>query len=105
LKYWKLAGTWLEEERAEYRLTRSLLQAGEWAAAVRSARRCIAVCEGNNAPEFELFFGHAVLALALRAAADAEGFTAARQRALQMYERVAPDERAWCKAELAELDR
>ena len=27
-QYWKQAGTWLEEERAEYRLTRSLLQAG-----------------------------------------------------------------------------
>ena len=104
LKYWKLAGTWLEEERAEYRLTRSLLQAGESAAAVSSARRCIAVCEGHSAPDIELFFGYAVLALALRAAGDADGFTAGRQRALQIYERVAPDERVWCKAELAELD-
>ena len=104
LKYWKLAGTWLEEERAEYRLTRSLLRAGESATAVSSARRCIAVCEGNSAPTVELFFGYAVLALALRAAGDADGFTAGRQRALEMYERVAPDERAWCKAELAELD-
>lgn len=26
LQYWKLAGTWLEEQRAEYRLARSLLQ-------------------------------------------------------------------------------
>jgi tetratricopeptide (TPR) repeat protein len=105
LQYWKLAGTWLEQERAEYRLTRSLLQAGAAAAAVRSARRCVAVCEDNNAPEFELFFGHAVLALALRAAGDADGFTAARWHALEMYERVATDERPWCKAELAELDR
>ena len=104
LKYWKLAGTWLEEERAEYRLTRSLLQAGESAAAVGSARRCVAVCEANSAPDIELFYAHAVLALALRAAGDADGFTTARQRALQIYERVAPDERAWCKAELAELD-
>ena len=29
LRYWRLAGTWLEEERAEYRLARSLLQAGD----------------------------------------------------------------------------
>ena len=104
LKYWKLAGTWLEEERAEYRLTRSLLQAGESAAAVSSSRRCIAVCEGNSAPDIELFFGYAVLALALRAAGDADGFTAGRQRALQIYARVAPDERVWCKTELAELE-
>jgi hypothetical protein len=37
LQYWKQAGTWLEEERAEYRLARSRLQAGETAAAVQSA--------------------------------------------------------------------
>jgi O-acetyl-ADP-ribose deacetylase (regulator of RNase III) len=33
LKYWKMAGTWLEEERAEYRLAKSLQQAGDHAAA------------------------------------------------------------------------
>ena len=35
LKYWKQAGTWLEEERAEYRLARSLLQAGEYGSSRR----------------------------------------------------------------------
>src|SRR5437762_335113 len=30
LAYWKLAGTWLEEERAEYQLARCLLRAGEF---------------------------------------------------------------------------
>jgi hypothetical protein len=103
LKYWKQAGTWLEEERAEYRLTRSLLQAGEANSAVESARRCIAVCAANNAPAFEQFFGHAALALALRAAGDGEGFNASRAQALRLFELVAPDEQAWCKAELAEL--
>ena len=29
LHHWKLAGGWMEEERAEYRLARSLLQAGD----------------------------------------------------------------------------
>ena len=103
LKYWKQAGTWLEEERAEYRLARSLLQADEPATAVQAARRCIAVCLANNAPGFEQFFGYAVLALALRSAGDADGFEASRKQALHLFELVAPDEQQWCKGELAEL--
>ena len=105
LKYWKQAGTWLEEERAEYRLARSLLQAGQHDAAVASARRCIAVCATNDAPAFERFFGYAVLALAQRAAGDAAGFATSRGQALGMFEEVAPDERQWCKFELEELGR
>ena len=53
LRYWKQAGTWLEEERAEYRLAKSLLIAGRAVDAVASARRCLAVCERHEAPAFE----------------------------------------------------
>jgi hypothetical protein len=103
LKYWKLAGTWLEEERAEYRLARSLLQAGDAAEALHSARRCVEVCAANDAPPFEEFFGYAVLALAQRAAGQSEAFDASRSRALERYERIGADERPWCAAELEEL--
>jgi hypothetical protein len=103
LKYWKQAGTWLEEERAEYRLTRSLLQVGQPNAAIRSAKRCIEVCESNDAPAFEKFFGHAVLALAQRSAGDDGAFAASRHRALQLFEQVPEDERQWCKTQLDEL--
>ena len=103
LKYWKQSGTWLEEERAEYRLARSLLQAGEPRAAVDSARRCIAVCAANDALAFEQFFGYAVLALAQRAAGDGNGFAASRREALDRFEQVASDEKAWCASALEEL--
>ena len=103
LRYWKQAGTWLEHERAEYRLARSLLQAGQATAAIQSARRCVEVCEQNDAPAFEQFFGHAVLAVAQRAAGDAESFKASRKRALQLFEQVAPEERTWCEPELKEI--
>jgi len=103
LRYWTLAGTWLEEERAEYRLARSLLQAGDHAGAIRSALRCIEVCTKHQAPPFEQFFGHAVLALAQRAAGDREGFASSRQHALDCHELVDPNERVWCEPELKEL--
>ncbi len=103
LRYWKLAGTWLEEERAEYRLARSLLQARQPRAAAGSAQRCIDVCQGNDAAPIELFFGHAVLALARRETGDGEGFAASRETALGWYERIGADERRWCESELLEL--
>jgi hypothetical protein len=49
LKYRTLAGTWLETERALHRLARSLLQAGEPAAAIESAQRCDA-SNGSRKP-------------------------------------------------------
>lgn len=103
LKYWKLAGTWLEEERAEYRLTRSLLQGGEHGAAIQGALHCIQVCERNNAPAFEQFFGYAALALAQRSAGDLRSFEVSRKQALQLFEQVPQEERQWCESDRNEL--
>lgn len=103
LTYWKLAGTWLEHERAEYRLARCQLQAGDAAQAVQSARLCLAICERNDAPAFELFFAHAVLALASRAVGDAKGFVSHCDSALRSYREVPEDEQSWCSQELGEL--
>jgi hypothetical protein len=104
VRYWTLAGGWLEQERAEYRLTRSLLQAGQPGDAAAAARRCLTVCAANAAPDFEVFFAHAVLALALRAAGDTAGYDASRRQALACYANVPADEQKWCAGELRELD-
>ena len=103
LTYWKRAGTWLEEERAEYRLTRSLLQARMPRDAIASAQRCIDVCVRNDAPAIETFFGYVVLALAQRESGDAAAFAASRQQALALYEKVPADEQRWCQSDLAQL--
>jgi tetratricopeptide (TPR) repeat protein len=103
LKAWKQAGTWLEEERAEYRLARSRLQAGEPVAAQRSAQRCVDICYLNDAPAFERFFAHAVLALACRAAGNADAFQLERQAAMGHFDQLADDEKKWCEDECREL--
>jgi hypothetical protein len=103
LTYWKLAGTWLEEERAEYRLTRSLLQAGRPRDAIASALRCIDVCTRNDAPAIETFFGYVVLALAQRANGDAGAFAASRLQAIALHEQVPAEEKQWCRSDLADL--
>jgi hypothetical protein len=103
LNYWKLAGTWLEHQRAEYRLARSWLQMGESKHAVEAAQRCLQVCQHNDAPAFELLFAHAVLALAYRAGGNTSGFTASRAAALGCFDQVPEEDRTWCKRELDEL--
>jgi hypothetical protein len=104
LKYWKLAGTWLEHERAEYRLARSLLQADAAARAVEAAQRCVDVCDANDAPAIERFFAAAVLAVAQRRAGDRPASDASRHRALDQYAMIAPDDRQWCDVDRRELD-
>lgn len=103
LMHWRQVGTWLEEERAEYRLARSRLEAGDANAAVQSAERCVAGCERNNAPPFEQFFAHAVLACAHRASGDAASFASHRQIALRYFGQLAEDERKWCEDERNDL--
>lgn len=103
LKYWKLAGTWLEEERAEYRLARSLLQAAQASAAVEPAQRCVDVCLRNGAPAFELFFGYAVLGIAQRAAGQAAAFVRSKADALAQWEQVPEADRTWCQSDRDEL--
>jgi hypothetical protein len=103
LEYWTLAGTWLEQERAEYQLARCLLRAGQARAAAVHARTCVSICEANDAPAFERFFGVAVHALACRAAGDAQGFEALRRAALDHHARVPAEERQWCEREFGEL--
>lgn len=103
LKYWKLAGTWLEEERAEYRLARSLLQAGQADAAVDPAQRCVDVCTRNGAPAFELFFAYAVLGMAQRAAGQADAFHHSHAAALAHWQQIPEEDRVWCQEDLAAL--
>jgi len=101
--YWQRCGGWLEAERAEYRLARSLLRAGRPNEALAAAQRCLQICERENAPAFECFFGHALEALALAGSGDAQAARAARDRALQAHAAVAADDRAWCADDLKEL--
>ncbi|MFO1310984.1 MAG: hypothetical protein U1F41_02855 [Burkholderiales bacterium] len=103
LAFWRKAGTWLEEERALYRLARSLLAAGQPGEAVICAQQCARICETNDAPAFERFFASAVLARALHEDGRDGDYRQARQDALNWFDTVPDDEREWCESDLAEL--
>ena len=104
LRYWRQAGTWLEHERAEYRLASSLLCAQDAAGAAAAARRCLALCAAHDAPALECFFGQEVLARACFAAGDASCGMAARSRAQSAYAALPDEERASAEAALRALE-
>lgn len=99
LMAWRLAGTWLQEERAEYRLSCSLLKAGRHREALVAAQRCAALCQANDAPPFERFFAFAAQAQAFRAAQNPTGFAASRQEALRWHALTPADEQQWCESD------
>jgi tetratricopeptide (TPR) repeat protein len=103
LAFWRKCGTWIEEERALYRLARSLLAAGQPGEAVLCAQQCAKVCDESNAPAFERFFANAVLARALREDGRTGDYRQARNEALDWFDTVPDGEREWCEADLAEL--
>lgn len=103
LTFWRLAGTWVEEERALYRLSRSLLAAKHPDEAVETAVQCVKVCLANEAPAFERFFAYAVLASALREAGRHVDYADMREEAMAWFDRVPEDERQWCESDLADL--
>jgi hypothetical protein len=104
LKYWKLAGTWLQEERAEYQLARCLLRAAMVDRARQHIERCIDICKANNAPPIERFFGSAVLARIETQAGRSDNAGAAKSDALAHYAQVPADEQQWCRGVMAELE-
>lgn len=103
LRWWREAGTWLNEERAWWRLARCRLVAGDAAGAADAARQGLAVCAANDAPPFETFFLHVVQARAHAALGDAAAQAEAQAAALAAHARVADDERRWCAADLESL--
>lgn len=104
-QHWALAGTWLEVERAEYRLASSGLaaaagQPGAAQTALVHAQACLALVDAHAAPALERFFACEVLARAQRLAGDAPAQAAALQAAREAFAQLDAGDQAWCAASL-----
>ena len=104
LRFWSIAGGWMETERAHYRAAQSFLKAGRAEPALEHARRCVEIVRANGSDPGESFFAHEVLALSLRASGDA---AAARASASDAEATLASIEdtsfREYAAGELAKL--
>jgi tetratricopeptide (TPR) repeat protein len=96
-KFWEIAGTWLEVERAEYRLSLTFLKVGDFSAALEHAQNCLELCQENRAEALEFFFGFEALALAEQARENKLGLDEARLKLKEAFGKLSPEDQAWCE--------
>ena len=101
--YWAIAGTWLETERAEYRLANTWLQAGDLARAREHAQACIEIVAANNGAALERLFGWEALGLVERTAGNATGHAQALARAREALAELDESDKSWCAASVDKL--
>ncbi len=102
-RYWALAGTWLEVERAEYRLAMSWLQAGEVDRARVHAQACLDIVGANQGAALERFFGWEALSQVELAAANDADHAQALAQARHAFAELDDADKAWCATSLDKL--
>ena len=102
-KHWAIAGTWLETERAEYRLAMSWLKAGETTPARQHAQNCLEIVKAHDDVALEAFFGWQALGMVERVAGNPTGHAHAVAQAEAAFARLAAGDQGWCRASLDKL--
>jgi hypothetical protein len=102
-RYWAVAGTWLETERAEYRLAMTWLQAGDEAQAREHAQHCLDIVQAHDGPALERFFAWEALGRVAHAAGNAADHQQALAAAHDAFAALEGGDRSWCQASLDKL--
>ena len=102
-RYWERAGTWLEVERAEYRLAMSWLRAGDPAHARAHAQACLDIVAAHDGAALERFFGWEALGQVQRATANPSGWVQALAQARAAFAELDESDQAGCAASLDKL--
>lgn len=102
-RYWERAGTWLETERAEYRLAMTWLKAGEPAQARAHAQECLRIVAAHDGVALERLFGWEALGHVEHAAGDMAACAQALERAREAYAELDEADQAWCAPSLEAL--
>lgn len=101
---WERAGTWINVERAEYRLALAHAAVGRWEEAVDHAEACLRICEANDADAGERFFAHEARTRVLHGAGrHGEARTAFRAAAACIDGVADPGFQAACREALTKL--
>ena len=101
--YWERAGSWLETERAEYRLAMTWLQAGDTARARAHAQACLEIVSANDGAALERLFGWEALGLVECAAGNPAAHAEALAQAREAFAALDESDQAWCAASLEAL--
>lgn len=99
-KFWEVAGTWLEVERAEYRLAKTFLKADILDKAFFHAEKCLEIISAHGNDPLEVFFGMEVLAQVENARNNNLGREEAVKCMRETFEKLKPEDKVWCNETL-----
>lgn len=102
-KFWEIAGSWLEIERAEYRLAKIFLKADILDKAYAHAEKCLEIISDNGCEPLEQFFGLEAIALIEKAKGNELGKQEAHQAMLETFNKIDPEDQTWCKETLEKV--
>lgn len=102
-RFWARAGTWLEVERAEYRLAKTWVKAGDAAQARAHAQQCLDTVKANDGAALEVFFAWEALGVAHHAADNSAALAQAVAEAETAFSALGTGDQGWCRPSLAAL--
>jgi hypothetical protein len=104
-RYWEVAGSWVEVERAEYRLAMTYVALGRGDEALEHARLCLRGCEANDADASELFFAREALLRAHHVRRDVEKAREERRLMTELRGKLDPSLESLAQETLGKVDR
>ncbi|MBY0413889.1 MAG: hypothetical protein K2Q18_06975 [Bdellovibrionales bacterium] len=99
-EFWEKAGTWLEIERAEYRLANTFLTLRDFKEATKHAELCLAMVIANGDVALEGFFGYETIAKIARASGDETSYRIAKEKMKEYFYKLSDADKSWCEKEL-----
>lgn len=102
-KLWEMSGTWVEVERAEYRLAKIFLKADILDLAYIHAENCLEIIANNGNDPLEYFFGLEAMALIENARKNSLGYYEAFRSMRATLAKINPEDREWCKNTLQKI--
>ena len=102
LHYWKLAGTWLETERAEYRLSQSYFRVRDLISSIKHANQCLTICEENKAGALEFFFAYEAL---VKIEIEMGQPLRSLEKMKQYFSQLSQGDQQWCEPILNQIQK
>jgi len=102
-KFWEVAGTWLEIERAEYRLAKTFLKADILDKAYAHAEQCLEIISNHGNDPLEVFFGMEVMGQVEEARKNHLGRDEAIKAMKETFIKLSPEDQKWCKETLDKM--
>jgi hypothetical protein len=103
LEKWQMAGGPAQVQTANYRMAKTLIQAGQYDEAMAFALACHRVGVENSASPIDMFYAHEVLALAAQKLANVATFKAEAKLAEEFFEQMSDDDKKWARPDLEKL--